>query len=157
MLIAFDISEGSFHRFLDHLWTLLWHGLQSAKGTKMIMNCSHDLFKDLSGICLETQQNHKTTQDSQEPSQHLLHKSQGVSAVTSFWYGMNALIYIVVINCSSEFVNVFTNILNLISQKCYGTGNSLSWSVCSQWLCTCQGSLKILSHIWMMLCTLYTE
>jgi hypothetical protein len=73
------------------------------------MNCSHALPKDLSGICLETQQNHKTTQDSQQPSQHLLHKSQGVFAVTSFWYGMNALIYIVVINCSTEFVNLFVN------------------------------------------------
>jgi hypothetical protein len=58
----------------------------------MIMNGSHDLFKDLSGICLETQQNHKTTQDSQQPSQHL-QKSQGVFAVTSFWYGKNALTY----------------------------------------------------------------
>jgi hypothetical protein len=76
------------------------------------MNCSHDLFKDLSGICLETQQNHKTTQDSQQPSQHLLHKGQGVFAVTSFWYGMNALIYIVVINSSTEFVNLSANILN---------------------------------------------
>jgi hypothetical protein len=87
------------------------------------MNCTHDLFKDLSGICLETQQNHKTIQDSQQPTQHLLHKSQEVFAITSFWYGMNPLIYIVVINCSTEFVNLFANILNLISQKFYGTGN----------------------------------
>jgi len=123
----------------------------------MIMNCTHDLFKDLSGICLETKQYHKTIQDSQQPSQHLLHKSKGIFAVTSFWYCMNALIYIVVISCSTEFVNLFANILNLISQKCYGTGNYLSWSVCSQWLCTCQVNLKNLSHIWMMLCTLHTE
>jgi len=81
----------------------------------MIMNCTHDLFKDLSGICLETQQNHKTIQDSQQPNQHLLLKSQGVFAITSFWYGMNAFIYIVVINCSTEFVNLFANTLNLIS------------------------------------------
>ena len=89
----------------------------------MIMNSSHDLLKDLSRICLETQQNHKTTQASQQPSQHILHKSQGVFAIISFWYWMNALIYTVVINCSIEFANLFTNIPNLISQKCSSSGN----------------------------------
>jgi len=54
-------------------------------------------------------------------------------------------------------VNLFANILNLILHKCYGSGNYLSWSVCSQWLCTCPLNLKILSHIWMMLYTLYTK
>jgi hypothetical protein len=75
-----------FKLFMNTVWHELYRIVKESRWSWMVVMTYWK-------ICLAyTWRLSKTTQDSQQPSQHL-HKSQRVFALTSSWYGMNALIY----------------------------------------------------------------